>query len=151
MEFEFRKYRSSDFEELALMVLGLYSKDGQKATHMTTKKVALSVENLTGPMSLGQIFIFEKAGEPIGYSIVNRFWSNEFSGQILYVDELYVMPEHRSQGVGAHFFDFLQTNPENHSVAFMLETMYENEKAIEFYKKIGFNPHHNYLMFKQLV
>ncbi|MBK9016072.1 MAG: hypothetical protein IPM82_19535 [Saprospiraceae bacterium] len=96
MEVEFRKYRSSDFKELALMVLGLYSKDGQKATHMTTEKVALSVENLTGPTSLGQIFIFEKGSVSIGYSIVNRFWSNEFSGQILYVDELYVKPEYRS-------------------------------------------------------
>ena len=151
MEVEFRKYRSSDFEELALMVLGLYSKDGQKATHMTPEKVALSVENLTGANSSGQIFIFEKAGERIGYAIVNRFWSNEFSGQILYVDELYVKPEHRSRGIGAQFFDFLQTNPENHSVAFMLETMHNNEKAIEFYKKNGFVPHHNYLMFKQLA
>ena len=36
MELIFRKYRREDFEELAKMVLGLYSKDGTKATQMAT-------------------------------------------------------------------------------------------------------------------
>ncbi len=150
MEIIFRKYRPSDFEELSSMVLGLYSKDGSKVSTMSQAKVALTVEKLTGERSCGQLFIFEKMGETIGYAIVNGFWSNEFSGQILYVDELYVKPAYRRLGVGKQFFGFLETNPENDSVAFMLETTPDNEKAIHFYKKIGFDTHHNYLMFKHL-
>ena len=151
MEIIFRKYRPNDFKELAEMVLGLYSKDGKKTTHMTIDKVALSVEKLTGVGSSGVIYIFETPSETIGYCFLNQFWSNEFSGQIQYVDELFVKPKYRSQGVGAQFFDFLQTNPENDSVAFMLETVKDNEKAIQFYQKIGFTRHHNHLMFKQLA
>ncbi len=151
MKVNFRKYRSEDFEALAQMVLGLYSKDDLKPSEMTEAKVALSVEQLTAETSIGLIFIFENAKETIGYSIVNRFWSNEFSGHILYIDELYVKPAFRSSGIGAQFFEYLQTNPENDSVAFMLETVRTNDKAIRFYEKNGFETHHNHLMFKRLV
>lgn len=151
MELEFRQYRPEDFEDLCEMVLGLYTKDGIRTTHMTNEKVALSVKNLMKSGSNGQIHIFTKSGERIGYCIINQFWSNEFSGQILYVDELFVKPKFRNSGVGSQFFKFLQANPENDSVAFMLETVNENEKAIGFYRKLGFKTHHNHLMFKQLV
>jgi len=151
MAIDFRKYQTSDFDELTGMVLGLYSKDGQKDPHITPEKVALSVEILTADGSTGAILLFEKAGERIGYAIVNRFWSNEFSGQILYIDELFVKPAYRGLGVGDAFFDFLQTNPEFDSVAFMLETTPDNDKGIHFYKKNGFNAHHNYFMFKHLA
>ncbi|MCF8246266.1 MAG: GNAT family N-acetyltransferase [Saprospiraceae bacterium] len=147
MDVTFRHYSNDDFEVLTKMVLGQYTKDGLKPTKMSEAKIALTVEKLTSKGSNGQIFIFKKEGETIGYSIINRFWSNEFSGYILYIDELYVVPESRSQGVGAHFFDFLKTNPEYEAIAFMLETVRDNEKAIKFYQKLGFTTHHNHLMF----
>ena len=151
MELTFRKYKTKNFEELAGMVLNLYSKDGTKTSHMTTEKVAISVEKLSGDRSSGQIFIFENKSEIVGYAILNLFWSNEFTGYITYVDELFVKPNYRSSGVGAQFFAYLEANPENDSVAFMLETVMNNENAIRFYKKMGFETHHNYLMFKQLA
>ena len=47
-------------------------------------------------------------------------------------------PNYRSSGVGTQFFAYLEANPENDSVAFMLETVMNNENAIRFYKKMGF-------------
>lgn len=147
----FRKYSSHDLAELSEMVLGLYTKDGTKHSHMSHEKVALSVEMLTGPGSTGQVFLFEKNECPVGYAIVNRFWSNEFSGFIQYIDELFVKSEFRNLGIGADFFRFLEAMPQYDSVAFMLETVRDNEKAIRFYQKIGFDTHHNHLMFKNLA
>lgn len=146
----FRRYEAADFDHLAEMVLGLYTKDGQQASHITVGGVALSVEKLMGPTSSGQIYIFEENGLIAGYSIVNRFWSNEFSGYIFYIDELYVRPSHRNTGLGAAFFAYLEENTENDCVAFMLETAHSNEAAKRFYQKNGFGTHHNYLMFKHL-
>lgn len=147
----FRKYELADLQDLVEMVIGLYTKDGTKTSGMTAEKVRLSAEKLTAESSTGSIFIFEKNGETIGYSIVNGFWSNEFSGQILYIDELFVRPAFRSQNIGSQFFDYLQAKPENDSVAFMLETVPTNENAIRFYKKLGFVTHHNHLLFKLLA
>jgi ribosomal protein S18 acetylase RimI-like enzyme len=150
MAFLFRDYRTDDFEALVEMVLGLYSKDSSKHTRMTEAKVALTVERLTAENNPGRLYIFEKAGATVGYCILNRFWSNEFSGNILYVDELFVSSAHRGSGMGEQFFRFIETNPENDFVAFMLETTPDNEKAINFYQRIGFETHHNHMMFKYL-
>lgn len=150
MNLIFRDYQSSDFGVLVEMVLGLYSKDDTQPTMMTEAKVALSVEQLSSASNPGRIFIFEKNGSPVGYCILNRFWSNEFSGNIFYVDELFLQQEFRGNGIGEAFFRFIEAKPENDFVAFMLETVRDNEKAIRFYQKIGFESHHNHLMFKQL-
>ncbi len=146
----FRDYRTSDFEALVEMVLELYSKDGSKQTSMNEAKVALTLNQLTVENNLGRLFIFEKEDITVGYCILNQFWSNEFSGNIFYVDELFVLPAFRGSGIGEAFFRFIETNPENDFVAFMLETTPDNEKAINFYQRIGFETHHNHMMFKNL-
>jgi ribosomal protein S18 acetylase RimI-like enzyme len=151
MALTFRDYRTEDFEALVEMVLGLYSKDGSKQTAMTEDKVALTVEQLMAESNQGRLFIFEKKGTTVGYCILNRFWSNEFSGYILYVDELFISPANRGSGIGEEFFRFMETKPENDFVAFMLETTPDNEKAINFYRRIGFKTHHNHMMFKHLA
>jgi GNAT superfamily N-acetyltransferase len=150
MSVQFRNYKAADFDDLAEMVLGLYTKDGQQASAMTVGNVALSVEQLTAPGSAGQIYIFEEKAAIAGYSIVNRFWSNEFAGYIFYIDELYVRPAFRNKGLGAQFFDYLEKNSDDGCVAFMLETVHSNEGAKRFYQKNGFDTHHNHLMFKHL-
>lgn len=150
MTTNFRKYQKGDFDELVSMVMGLYTKDGAKQSTMNREKISLTVEKLHTAYSNGSIILFENEGVTIGYSIVNWFWSNEFSGKILYIDELYVKPMARNAGVGQQFFEFIQQNLEFESVAFMLETTRDNDKAVNFYQRIGFIEHHNHLMFKYL-
>lgn len=151
MEVIFRKFNQDDFQQLAAMVLGLYTKDATRNSHMTVEKVKQTTEKMSSANSSGQIFIFEHDSQTIGYSIVNRFWSNEFSGEISYIDELFVKPNFRNLGISTQFFEFLENEHGNNAVAFMLETVHTNEKAIKFYQKIGFKTHHNHMMFKRLA
>jgi GNAT superfamily N-acetyltransferase len=148
MGLAFRAYRQSDFPNLVEMVLGLYTKDGSKSTQMSVEKIALSVERLILPSNNGEIIIFEESGKQIGYAIVNRFWSNEYSGWIGFIDELFIQPSHRNQGVGEQFFKELEQKSTHDFVAFMLETLESNPKATRFYQRIGFEPHHNMVLFK---
>jgi GNAT superfamily N-acetyltransferase len=39
-----------------------------------------------------------------GYALLIAYWSNEFGGDICAVDELFIVPEHRSQGYGKSLF-----------------------------------------------
>jgi GNAT superfamily N-acetyltransferase len=150
MDLAFREYKQSDFSTLVEMVLGLYTKDGTKATQMSAEKIALSIEPLISPSNPSEIIIFEANGETIGYCILNRFCSNEYSGWIGYVDELFIQPNHRSSGIGEQFFMYLEQNSKYKFVAFMLETVENNPKATRFYQRIGFELHHNLMLFKQL-
>ncbi len=150
MDLAFREYRQSDFPIFVEMVLGLYTKDGSKSTQMSVEKIALSVEQLILPSNNGEILIFEENAQKIGYAIINRFWSNEYSGWIGFIDELFIQPSHRNHGIGEQFFKELETKSKYDFVAFMLETVESNPKATRFYQRIGFEPHNNLVLFKQL-
>ncbi|MBI5914035.1 MAG: GNAT family N-acetyltransferase [Bacteroidetes bacterium] len=150
METTFRDYHPPDFEVLKTMIFDLYSLDGKHGGPMTEAKIARTVEKFTGEPNRGRIFIFEKQREIAGYAIVNYFWSNEFGGEIRYIDELYVQPAFRNAGLGSRFFSFLEKFYQNDAVAFSLETTKENQKATALYRRLGFHAHHNFVMFKQL-
>ena len=74
----------------------------------------------------------------IGYALLINFWSNEYGGNMLIIDELYILPNHRNKGLGTSFIDFLKKTKYNNSVAIELEVLPYNVKALEWYKKLGF-------------
>jgi hypothetical protein len=43
----------------------------------------------------------------LGYALLIPYWSNEFGGVLLFVDELFVLREVRNRGIGHSFFRFL--------------------------------------------
>jgi ribosomal protein S18 acetylase RimI-like enzyme len=80
-------------------------------------------------------YIFESDGNPCGYCLLNKTYQHEAGGIVLWVEELYVRPEFRSQGLGSAFFHFLETEP--HSWI-RLEVEPDNTAAIRLYEKRGF-------------
>ncbi|TWH54003.1 GNAT family N-acetyltransferase [Dulcicalothrix desertica] len=144
----FRLYKSSDYAILEAMMLALYAEDIQ-GEQMSVVKIANTVNKLTEEPNRGCIYIFEHQENLIGYAILIYFWSNEFGGDILNIDELFVKKEYRRQGVGRKFFDFLSKEFKNKVVAFCLETTKESHNAYNFYQKLGFREHKNTVLFKQ--
>ncbi|RUS97030.1 hypothetical protein DSM106972_085800 [Dulcicalothrix desertica PCC 7102] len=129
-------------------MLALYAEDIQ-GEQMSVVKIANTVNKLTEEPNRGCIYIFEHQENLIGYAILIYFWSNEFGGDILNIDELFVKKEYRRQGVGRKFFDFLSKEFKNKVVAFCLETTKESHNAYNFYQKLGFREHKNTVLFKQ--
>jgi GNAT superfamily N-acetyltransferase len=149
MEVRIRPYRPSDLSPLVAMISALYEEDmdGEK---MTVAKIEATVDKLTREPNRGFIAVFEVENQVIGYAILIFFWSNEYGGEIINIDELYVLPAFRNKGVGGRLFTWLETEFRERAVAFMLETTKENEKAAAFYRRIGFSNYRNLVMFKAL-
>ncbi|BAZ14260.1 acetyltransferase [Calothrix sp. NIES-4071] len=144
----FRLYESSDYTAFEAMTLALYTEE-IKGESMSAVKIANTVSKLTDEPNRGCIYIFENQGNLIGYSILIYFWSNEFGGEILNIDELFIKREYRGQGIGGKFFEFLSNEFKNKAVAFCLETNKGNNRAYNFYQKLGFREHKNTVLFKQ--
>src|SRR5919197_769491 len=53
----------------------------------------------------GRAVVLEIQKQPSGYALLIAFWSNELGGNICEVDELFVLPEYRSQGFGKSLFE----------------------------------------------
>jgi GNAT superfamily N-acetyltransferase len=144
----FRLYESSDYTALEAMIIALYTED-MKGEPMSALKIANTVNKLTSEPNRGCIYIFENQGTIIGYGIIIYFWSNEFGGEIVNIDELFIKKDFRRHGIGRSFFEFLSKEFESRAVAFCLETTKENHQAYRFYLKLGFEEYRNTVLFKQ--
>ncbi|MGL4483685.1 MAG: GNAT family N-acetyltransferase, partial [Anaerovoracaceae bacterium] len=64
----------------------------------------------------------------IGYGLVTLTWSNEFGGDILNLQELYIIPEYRSKGIGKSFVNKIVDKFPT-AVSMSLETTRKNRRA----------------------
>ncbi|MCI0439271.1 MAG: GNAT family N-acetyltransferase [Chloroflexi bacterium] len=149
VEVSFRDYESGDFGEFEAMALGLYSEDTE-GQPMSSAKIRSTVRELTARPEKGKIVIFENAEGIVGYAILIFFWSNEYGGDIIHVDELYVKPQWRSRGIASRFFDYLADYREERTVALMLEVHSLNRRALDLYLRRGFAQDASTHLFKRL-
>jgi GNAT superfamily N-acetyltransferase len=137
MNLTFRPFQASDFSELESMSLDLYCEDpsGQVIDSTNLKNTS---EHLLQYPEKGKIIFFLQENLVIGYGILIFFWSNEYGGNLLFIDELFVKKPWRSQGVATRFFEYLRHYPLTPLKGFCLEVTPFNVRALKFYQKLGF-------------
>lgn len=94
------------------------------------------VENCVNDSPYLEGFVFEENGEILGYGMIAKSFSTEFGKPCIWVEDLYLEPEYRGQGIGSKFFEYLEQNYTD--CIFRLEVEEENERAIHVYEKNGF-------------
>ncbi|MCU0798928.1 MAG: GNAT family N-acetyltransferase [Candidatus Thermoplasmatota archaeon] len=139
MDISFRRFRRSDALIVSGMIKGLYSEDPSGKT-MTDEKIRSTFAQLGEHSEQGTIMVLEKDGRTVGYSILVNYWSNEYGGNILFLDELYVIPSERRSGIGSEFIGYLKEKRPYGSVAILLEVHPRNVLACNFYGRAGFRP-----------
>jgi len=146
MPMNFRPFRDSDYSELRGMISALYNEE-RGGRPITEGKILKTVTELSTNPSKGEIIIFEKGNTTIGYSILIFYWSNEYGGDILHIDELYVKPEHRRHGAATSFFNHVSRAFKDKIVALHLEVTPSKVEAIDYHQRLGFRKSTN----KQLI
>ena len=96
----------------------------------------VDVENCVNESPYLEGFVFEENGEILGYGMIAKSFSTEFGKPCIWVEDLYLKPEYRGQGIGSKFFEYLEQNYTE--CIFRLEVEEENERAIHVYEKNGF-------------
>jgi ribosomal protein S18 acetylase RimI-like enzyme len=109
---------------------------------ITDKKISLTFRELSRNPNKGRIVVFEKAKTIIGYAILIPYWSNEYGGNILHIDELYVKPEHRARGIATSFLERILLAKQ--AVALQLEVTPTNTTARNYYRNLGFKKSKNH-------
>jgi len=80
---------------------------------------------------------FEVDGALAGYGMVTRSYSTERGGICVWIEDIYIKPDYRGQGIGSEFLRFVEReNPG--AVRLRLEAEPENEQAMHVYRKSGF-------------
>lgn len=83
-------------------------------------------------------YMLEDQGHSAGYAILAKSFSAELGGMILWIDELYILPEYRSKGLGSELFGFVRQQYGSTAKRIRLEVDADNERAISLYHHLGF-------------
>jgi GNAT superfamily N-acetyltransferase len=141
-----RDCRKKDVFELQALVQELYVTDA--GPHAQIPEVFLTFQALKARPKKGRLLVFERDAQLVGYAIIIFFWSNEFAGDVIDVDEILVTKCARGQGVGTAFFKWLGREYKGQSVGWSLQVKPGNKRAINLYEGVGFNCSSNWHMYR---
>lgn len=96
------------------------------------------IRDCIGDMPYIEGFVFAEEDEIVGYAMVAKGYTTEYSGLCIWIEDLYMKPEHRGKGISASFFSWLEDRYRGQAVRFKLEVEEENQAAIAAYKKSGY-------------
>ena len=91
------------------------------------------------PIARGWI-ILDNQKQAVGYFLASLTWSNEYGGKVAWLEELYLKPEARQQGLGRRVLEatMLELKSQEQVKAFRLEVTKANESVIKLYRQLGF-------------
>ncbi len=81
-------------------------------------------------------FVFKDGQNYLGYAMLAKSFSTEFGKNCIWIEDLYLLPSARGNGIGKAFFAFVRKKYPNEVLR--LEAEKENVRAIALYEKCGF-------------
>lgn len=124
-------------EEVVAMMRLLYEED-EAASAVDVSRFPSSIKHLISHPASGQIVLFREGSELRGYALLVPYWSNEFDGTLLFIDELFVAAGSRNRGIGHRFFRYLEQERPFGPVRFALEVSPGNSRGRQLYESLGF-------------
>ena len=92
-------------------------------------------------------YMIETAGKPVGYALTAKTFSQEAGGMVVWIEELFILPQYRGKGLGTEFFKYVKETIEPHVARVRLEVEPDNAAAIRLYQRMGFEN----LPYRQMV
>jgi GNAT superfamily N-acetyltransferase len=110
-----------------------------------------AMNDLLRDSSLGRVWIIATGSETVGYIVMAFDYSLEYRGKGAWVDEFFVRPAYRGQGIGAHALAFFTGQARELGVKVVHLEVNHGNPAIELYRRTGFEDHERYLMSKWIA
>ena len=85
----------------------------------------------------GQLIAIKDQVKVVGYCIIIFFWSNEYSGDLIEIDEISIASDYRGQKAGSQLFSWLRDKYPQ-CKGFTLQVAAKNERARKWYHQMGF-------------
>lgn len=110
----------------------------EKAEHEVVADEKMLARTLFGEHPYAEALIAEHKSEPVGFALYFFSYSTWLGRPGLYLEDLYVMPEHRKNGAGKALFTALARIAVDHGCGrFEWSVLDWNRPAIDFYEKMG--------------
>lgn len=106
------------------------------ATNGSEEIFRQDVENCINNSPYLEGYVFTDNDIIIGYAMIAKSFSTEFGKPCIWIEDIYLKPEHCGKGAGSQFLSFVEQKYPN--AILRLEVEKENERAVHVYRKNGF-------------
>lgn len=131
-----RLFTSSDRADYCRLAHEFYRSDAVDHT-IPDDFISRTADAVLAGTPYAAIYMLEQDGQLAGYALLALTWSQEAGGLAVWVEELYVLPQFRGQGLGSAFFRELEGLYPS-AARFRLEIEPDNLRARALYAKMGF-------------
>lgn len=140
-----REVHLDDKTDFINMCVDFYNTDG--VDHVIPISNVEKTFNLLMKVSdFAKAYVYEKNNQIAGYILLAFTYSNEAGGIVVWLEEIYVKSDFRSQGIGSELIDFVIEKYKNKVARFRLEITDSNNSARKLYLSKGFK----YLSYRQM-
>ena len=147
MTLRIRAGEAADVRLIAELIRGLaqYERLADEVT-MTEEKLDRA---LFGPRPYAETLIAESGGKPVGFALFFHNFSTFLAQPGIYLEDLFVLPEHRGEGVGKALLEKLaQLAVERDCGRLEWAVLDWNESAIGFYERLGARPNADWTVYR---
>ena len=142
---QFRDFTEQDREQFLTMCRDFYS--GDAVDHVIPPEhMQRTFDEILkqGPYLRG--VMFEEDGVCAGYAQLSFTFSNEAGGKVVWLEEIYTLPQFRGRGIGGAFLDWVRNEYPDVKRS-RLEVCESNQGAANLYRRKGYEP----LDYRQMV
>ena len=126
----------SDVPTLLLLIRSLA--EYEQLAHQVTGTEAQLREHLFGDRPYAEAILAEIDGQAIGFALFFFNYSTFLTRPGLYLEDLFVLPDHRQKGVGTALLSYLAQLAVSRNCGRLEWSVLDwNEPAINFYRKMG--------------
>jgi GNAT superfamily N-acetyltransferase len=137
MSFQIKPAAQTDVKTIydLTVALALYEKKTLDQILVTADKLH---QHGFGPNKVFDCVIAWLQGEPVGMAVYFFSYAGSIGDPILYIEDLFVLPEHRSHGMGTKLLQHLASLAEERQCCRMEWHVFDwNDGAKKFYEAIG--------------
>lgn len=111
---------------------------------LNLQTVNRGVEAVLENPALGQYFVADFQGITVGSLLITYEWSDWRSGQVWWIQSVYILPEHRNKKIFSKMYHFLREKVEKNKqlVGLRLYVDIRNQHAQKVYEALGMNGDH---------
>jgi len=150
MAVAFHLAHTEDLTDLVTMMKELQS-DDPWSCRFDERVACDAMDELLRDPSLGRVWTIADNSQTIGYIVMAFDYSLEYRGKGAWVDEFFVRPSHRGQGIGTRALEFFAGEARQLGITVVHLEVNHGNPAIELYRRMGFEDHGRYLMTKWIV
>ena len=135
-EITLRAATPADIPQILDFIAGLA--EYEKLAHEAVATPALLEQHLFGPRPAAEVVIANVDGEPAGFALFFTSFSTFLGQPGLYLEDLFVLPQHRGLGLGKRLMVHLAQLAVSRGYGrFEWSVLDWNEPAIRFYRRLG--------------